>query len=291
MRIFSRFLLFSIPFLLLCQLAMAKVQLSKYGVVLPVDSTLLQTVTAAGMDSMLAGNRFLANKTVISGIEHTHVMTDKTVDFYLLLLLCIMLGVVRYGDPRYFSNLWRVFRNPSQGRAAKEQLEVSVVQNAVMNLFFAAVVGAYLYYLARINLPKHTGGIAPPLLMLMLVAGVAGIYIAKYIVIRFSGWAFKIDNISEYYIFNIFLINKIIAIALLPFVIVLAFGNAIVAGPVVIISAITVGFLFVNRYLRSWQVFGSFFQYSKFHFFTYLCASEILPLAVLMKLLVRGLLY
>ena len=49
--------------------------------------------------------------------------------------------------------------------------------------------------------------------------------------------------------------------------------------------------LLINRYTRSWQIFGSFFQYSKFHFFTYLCASEVLPLAVLMKILVQGLQY
>jgi hypothetical protein len=70
----------------------------------------------------------------------------------------------------------------------------------------------------------------------------------------------------------------------------MAFGSAALAGPAVVVSVIVIALLFINRYIRSWQVFGSFFQYSKFHFFTYLCASEILPLAVLMKLLVRGLL-
>lgn len=290
MRTHVRILLYTLVFSFLSIAAFAKVSPARYGVVLPADSVGMAQATAKHMDSLLAKNMFLSAKTTISAIEHTRVMVDRTWDFYLLLLLCMMLGVVRYGDPRYFGNMWRVFRNPSQGRAAKEQLEVSVVQNIVMNLFFALVVGAYLYYLARINIPQRTGSVSPSTLVPMLVAGVMLIYAAKYIVIRFSGWAFKIDNISEYYIFNIFLVNKIIAISLLPFVIVMAFGSAALAGPAVVVSVIVIALLFINRYIRSWQVFGSFFQYSKFHFFTYLCASEILPLAVLMKLLVRGLL-
>jgi hypothetical protein len=81
------------------------------------------------------------------------------------------------------------------------------------------------------------------------------------------------------------------ALALLPFVLLIAFASPAYASPAIIVSGILVALLFVSRYIRSWQVFGSFFQFSKFHFFTYLCASEILPLAVLMKLLVRGMLY
>ena len=78
---------------------------------------------------------------------------------------------------------------------------------------------------------------------------------------------------------------------LVPFVIILAFADHEWASQMVIISFIVSGILLLNRYIRSWEVFGSFFQYSKFHFFMYLCASELLPLAVLMKLLVKGLMF
>ena len=60
-----------------------------------------------------------------------------------------------------------------------------------------------------------------------------------------------------------------------------------VAGVVVLVSFFIVGILFCIRYLRSWSVFGAFFRFSKFHFFLYLCASELLPLAVLVKILTR----
>lgn len=77
----------------------------------------------------------------------------------------------------------------------------------------------------------------------------------------------------------------------MPFIVLLAFGNGAWMNSLIIFSFILIALLWLNRYIRSWQIFGSFFQYSKFHFFTYLCASELLPLAVLMKLMVQGLLY
>jgi Na+-translocating ferredoxin:NAD+ oxidoreductase RnfD subunit len=125
----------------------------------------------------------------------------------------------------------------------------------------------------------------------MLIAGTGLIYLTKYAAVRFSGWAFRVEGITEHYLFNVFLINKVLGITLMPFIIVLAFADHEWAQQVVIISFVVSGLLLLNRYIRSWEVFGSFFQYSKFHFFLYLCASELLPLAVLMKLLVKGLMF
>ena len=140
-------------------------------------------------------------------------------------------------------------------------------------------------------MPQRPQNIAPSLLLILLIAGMIFIYAGKYAVIKFSGWAFRVEGITEHYLFNVFLVNKIMAVVLLPFIVLLAFAEPEIAEPALVLSFILVLILFINRYLRSWQVFGSFFQYSKFHFFMYLCASELLPLAVLMKLLVRGLLY
>jgi Na+-translocating ferredoxin:NAD+ oxidoreductase RnfD subunit len=125
----------------------------------------------------------------------------------------------------------------------------------------------------------------------MLIAGTGIIYLAKYAAVRFSGWAFRVEGITEHYLFNVFLINKVLGVTLVPFIIILAFADPSWAHQVVFISFIAAGVLILNRYIRSWQIFGSFFQYSKFHFFMYLCASELLPLAVLMKLLVKGLMF
>lgn len=268
----------------------ARINPSKYGFSGTFAPTKQQV--AASMDSVMRVHPQLSNTRVIMAVERVRQGKNLTFDFYFLLAITMLMGVIRLMDPRYFQNLWKAFRNPTlSARQLKDQLEGASVPSLLMNILFTIIGGAYVYYLVRLFTPQSAGNISPILLLGMIIGGMMLIYMAKYFVIRFSGWAFRVDNITEHYVFNVFLINKILAIVLLPVSILLAFAEPSISGPVVIISFIVMGILFVNRYTRSWQVFGSFFQYSKFHFFTYLCASEILPMAILMKLLVQGLLY
>ncbi|MES2701384.1 MAG: DUF4271 domain-containing protein [Bacteroidota bacterium] len=271
---------------------LAKVQPERYGIFALSDSAALTKGAQRMTDSLIATHPMVSSMYVISDIALPHPSESKTADFYLLLFLCMILGLIRFMDTKYFINLWKAFWNPTlSNRQLKDQLQGAGLPNLMMNIFFAFAEGAYLYYVVRFFTPHHSGVIPPSLLIIMLIAGTGIIYVVKYAAVRFSGWAFRVEGITEHYLFNVFLINKVLAIALIPFIIILAFADHQWAQQVVILSFITTGILLLNRYIRSWQVFGSFFQYSKFHFFMYLCASELLPLAVLMKLLVKGLMF
>lgn len=290
MRLPARLLLMFMLFLGLRTHAV--VRPAAYGITSFPDSQTLAKGAKLMADSFVAHHPMMATNRVMSDIELPHVSETQTADFYLLLFLCIILGLIRFMDTRYFINLWRAFWNPTlSNRQLKEQLQGSGLPNLLMNIFFTFAGGAYIYYVVRFFVPHHSGVVPPSLLIIMLVVGTGAIYLAKYAAVRFSGWAFRVEGITEHYLFNVFLINKVLGITLIPFIIVLAFADHEWARQVVIISFIVSGILLLNRYIRSWQVFGSFFQYSKFHFFMYLCASELLPLAVLMKLLVKGLMF
>jgi hypothetical protein len=278
--------------LLLSVPAMAKVSTAKYGVVIPYDSARLSKMAIRKTDSIIKAHPQMTLKYGVSAIMKVRPYTNRTRDFYVLACLCIMLGLIRYSDPRYFNGLLQAFWNPTRSnRQVKDQLQSLRLSNILMNIFFTMAAGAYVYYVIYFFEMRRTG-VAPSLIILgLLVAGMMFIYLGKYAVIRFSGWAFRLEGITDFYLFNVFLINKIIAIAVLPFIALFAFADPQYTQPLMILSFALIGVLLINRYTRSWQVFGSFFQYSKFHFFMYLCASELLPLAVLMKLLVRGMLY
>ncbi|MBA3828045.1 MAG: DUF4271 domain-containing protein [Taibaiella sp.] len=288
----SSFKLFLIIILLFAGFsAKGRVYPVKYGIV-TYDSLVLKQQATHVADSFLLAQPQVATTKIYYNIEQAHVAVDKTWDFYLLLFLCLLLGLIRMSDHKYFQNVWRAFWNPTlSSRQLREQLENASFPNLLMNIFFTISAGAYIYYAGMLLIPQRSGVIPPSLLLLMLIAGVMVIYIAKYAVIRFSGWAFRIQTVTAQYLFNVFLINKIIGMVLMPFVILFAFAGSGYSYPVLMVSFAVIGLLLINRYTRSWQVFGSFFQYSKFHFFTYLCASELLPLALLMKLLVQGLVY
>jgi hypothetical protein len=268
----------------------AQVGVADYGLE-PADEAVIVRAAAGAADSLVLHHPMMRGERIMA-ITPEHGWEDNTADFYLLLSIFLLLGLIRLQDPRYFHALVRVFVNPAlNSRLINEQMQAAKVSNLLMNLFFTISAGAYLYYVTRTFLdPPPVAAATPGLWMLLLIAGVTLVYLAKYLVIRLSGWAFRVETLTGFYLFNVFLVNKVLAIALLPFIVLLAFGEPAWAGTVVVVSFVVAGLLLLNRYLRSWQAFGSFFQYSRFHFFTYLCASELLPLAVLMKLAIRWML-
>jgi hypothetical protein len=257
-----KYLFITIGFLLLqATHAPAKVLSASYGLTSIGDSVTLNAGYHHFADSLLAPQ--FKNKPIVYGMEYPHTMPERTADFYLLIFLCLLLGLIRFSDPRYFVLLWRAFLNPTlSNRQLKDQLQGAGLSNLLMNIFFTMAGGAYIYCAVRLFTPQHTEVIPPSLLLLLLVAGMMVIYSVKYAAVRFSGWAFKVEGVTEHYLFNVFLINKILSIVLLPFIILLAFANAAWATPVMIVSLIAIFALLINRYIRSWQVFGSFFQYS-----------------------------
>lgn len=265
--------------------------------VLSFDSSVVvnegEMILAAGssLDSIITSHPMLArDKPVLR--EYRRIYYDSSFHFYIVLGLILFFGVMRFGNPRYFEYLLRAFRSPSlSAQQLKDQLGTSVLPNFLMNLFFVTSVGIYLYFVFKLIMPQRYAIYSPSLLIIVLIAGMVILYAGKYVILRFSGWAFNVHAVSNYYMYNVFLINKVIAVALLPFTILIAFAQTEVAIPAMIVSLFLIGLLFINRYMRSWQVLGSFFQYSKFHFFAYLCASEILPMALLTKLLIRGMYY
>lgn len=289
---FSRIIsaLFSAAAIFICTQAGAKVNYLSYDSSIVINEAASQKAAVQAVDSMLGSHPLLVQGRVVMQ-EQARIFSGQTFDFYLIMFLLVMLGIMRFANPRYFQDLLRALRSPSFGNQQMKDMGGRIFYNFLMNLFFALSVGVYVYFVFRHYMPQRYAVYPPSLLISILILSLVGLYGAKYAVMRFSGWAFNVRVIIGHYMYNVFLVNKVIAIAVLPFTVLLAFAQPGVAMPALIVSLFLVGLLFINRYIRSWQVLGSFFQYSKFHFFAYLCASEILPMAVLAKLLIRGMYY
>ncbi|MFN5942175.1 MAG: DUF4271 domain-containing protein, partial [Bacteroidota bacterium] len=195
---------------------------------------------------------------------------DKTIAFYALYFLTLLLGIIRYTDPKYFRDLWGMFWGLAKvNRDSKEHLHGAAVSNLLMNIFFVCTLGVFLFFTIE---HRVSASLSFPLglLPLLLVVCVLIIYLVKFAAIQFFGWAFKLTHITEQYIFNVFLVNKILAVLLLPMIILLAFSDKSMYGALLIISLSIISILYFNRYLRSWKIFNKFIEFSRFHFFLYL---------------------
>lgn len=279
MRLF-RYLLFLLSFSL-CSLTSGARTVHGYNI---PEQVLDAKAKARFKKEMIAENPIMAAKIIRNAIERPHRPKDRSFDFLLLLLLVGTLAVFKFSNQGYFKNLFRAFRNQTlSARQLKEQISQNSVAGLVMDLLFCISMALYLYYafahLQHNALSRYSNGAVLAAIILLF----GSIYVIRYLFLKFTGWVFNISEITDNYTFNVFLINKIMGILIIPFTVVLAFGQGAWVQVTLFLSLILIAILFLNRYLRSGVVFGYFIKFSKFHFFMYLCASELLPLAVLMK--------
>lgn len=255
-----------------------------YGYHIPEE--VLEAKTQERVKAEISKHPIVAEKTRVDSRVKTHEFKDHSFDFLAMILLISSVGVFRLVNPSYFRNMFRAFRNPTLStRQLKEQLRQDSPASLTMDLLFCISLGFYLYYaIFSIHNQKILNSypvivIIPSLILLLVV-----VYLVRFVFLKFTGWVFNISEITDNYTFNVFLINKILGIAIIPFTVILAFGSGQWVQASLFLSFVLIAVLFLNRYLRSGVVFGYFIKFSKFHFFMYLCASELLPLAVLMKL-------
>ncbi len=250
----------------------------------PVDQGGEAARTAAYMDS-LVGRFTGAQPEYINQISPLRVANDPTASFYYLLFLSLLLGGLHYSHPRYIPNLLRALRSPGTWtRQAQEEVSTSLPA-LLMNLIFVLTAAAFLYHAAGNFLPSYLPLAKQGKILAYISLGLFLVYLVKFLYFRFCGWMFQMQSLARHYLYQVFLINQIMVLLLLPAGFFLAIGKESLRAPVFWAVTTLMIFLLINRYTRSWPQFAPLVRNHRFHFFAYLCASEILPMAVIMKLL------
>lgn len=209
---------------------------------------------------------------------------NQTLEFYLMLFLCFFLGLMRAAHPKFFSDLWRSFINPTLGgRQLKDVIQSASFTNLLMNLFSSVVLGLYVYYMISWNVDSSQHAIPQGLLVALMVMAAVLVFSVKYVFVQITAWAFNEKQNGDQYNYNVFLVNKILSMFLLPLVICLAFATPKLQSWAALLSFVFLLIAYMVRYVRSWPIYDQTFQNSRFHFFMYLCAFEILPMAVFIK--------
>lgn len=216
------------------------------------------------------------------------VRVSKDMLFYIVLALALWMGILKSGYQKYYSDLFTVFfRSSLRQHQIREQLLQARLPSLLYNLFFVGSAGTFLYLLAknygfRVGHPDWEIWVAS-------IAIVALLYAIKFVGLKLSGWIFGMTGAADTYIFIVFLVNKILGIALLPIVVLIAFaGNPLESAGATLGVMLVIGML-IYRFIRSYRPVWEEVQMSRFHFFLYLCAFEIAPLLLIYKTMVTHL--
>lgn len=271
------------------------------GLSLAQDSMVLHTDTPGTiMDDALAdspaqvlvqpdptGPELRADATYEGAAKNPNVNNSDI--FYFILIMLLLMGVFRSVEPRFFKNLFESFLSTRRSaRQVKSKIGQKNMINFLMLIIFYLVSGVYVYYII------HLFAYVPwlyrwprPVMILLFSLGIMLVYFIKIGFLKLLGFLFEIDEYTDEYTMNISLINKMLTIILLPILCLLIFTSAGIAKIAALISLVIIFLAILNRYARSRESVSSLIKSNKFHFFIYLCASEILPFAVLAKIILK----
>jgi hypothetical protein len=228
-------------------------------------------------------NRFVNSKSqpVFLG-ESIKKRIDTDGFFYLLVGLALILGIAKNGWPRYFSNMFRVFFNSSLRQSQlTDQLVQDKLPSLIFNLFFVIVGGIFVYLLLQYF--NATGNTIDWVLLAGCIAAFAIIYFVKFCSLKLTGWITGYTKEADLYTFIVFLINKIVAICLLPIIIIMSFAAKNISHVLLIISLIIIGVMLLMRFFRSYGLLQHRLKIGRFHFLLYIFSLEVLPLFLIYK--------
>ena len=214
-------------------------------------------------------------------IKEREVKSKDTL-YYLITAIVFILAFLKYFNSRYFNNLFRVFFNTSLRQSQlTDQLLQSGLTSLMFNIFFILSGGMFLYLLLlHFNLIHEKNNLH----FLAIAISLLGIiYLAKYCTLKFIGWITGLTGLTDTYLFIIFLINKIIAVFLIPVIVIIAFAENKIAHVAAIISGLSIAVFLLLRFFRSYGLLQQQLKISRFHFVLYLAGIEILPLLILYK--------
>lgn len=241
------------------------------------------TLSNNRLSELLKENFLIKNHTAAKSYrELRKERSGREFDFYYVLCLFAFAGFLRTMYPRYFANMFRVFFNTSlrQGQLTDQLLQARLT-SMLFNLFFVFSTGFFIYQLLLfsdvISRQKSLK------VLLLITAALTIMYSGKYFIVKFTGWISGFSKEAETYVFIVFLVNKILGIALLPLSLVLTFSAKGIAGVAAITSLMIILVLFLLRFFRSYGILQQRIKVNRLHFFLYIIGVEILPLLLIYK--------
>lgn len=213
-----------------------------------------------------------------------HKPQDREGLFYFIVALILFFALMRLIFYKYVSTMFTLFfRATLRQQQLREQMLQARLPALLMNIFFVVSAATYSALLAmhyQVGIPGNFWK-----LLLYGIIIIAAIYLGKFILLNILGWIFGISNSTDTYLFIVFLVNKMIAIFLLPFIVLLAFPTEYLLPVFLILSFLLVGGMFIYRFMISYRPLKSEIKLTRLQFFLYLCAFEIAPLLLIYKVL------
>lgn len=205
--------------------------------------------------------------------------------FFLLLVLVSGFSWIKVFYPKTIRDIFQAAVNISVTNQMLRDENLLLQRASLLLTIMFNLVAAFFLYEISMSFEWSSDYIGSGFGRFLIFAfAVSFVYSFKFIFLRLTAFIFKTDKPVSVYIFNIFLINNILGITLLPLIIGISFLPQPYSKLVIYISLALIILGFFYRILRGLLNSLGHSEFSKFHLLLYLCTLEIAPLLVFIKL-------
>ena len=206
--------------------------------------------------------------------------------FLALLLQLILVTLLFLLFRNFIGRTWRSFLNDNMlTQIHREQGAVARLPYLLLNVLTFMGLGLFTTIALQYS-GKQLITNSPWLTWLYLSLSFAGIFIGKHLLLKIVGNIFPVEKEIKLYAFLITIFTAILGIMSLPLNTILAYLSGNGTNWVLYICLGIVGVLYLFRTLRAIVIGSKYLASNLFHFLLYICAVEIAPVVILLKIIV-----
>lgn len=210
---------------------------------------------------------------------------------FLFIIIVFQIGLLAYlrkSFPKSFEEMTRSLMNLTLAQQLYREQELTMPVSAIFyNINFVLSGGIFLFLLnGHYNWTDNESSFVT---MLFFLWAVIVLYSLKYGSMKFAAIIFPFGNEVNHYNFNFFLAQKIIGILLIPINLFIAYSPESLQAVLIIIALILLALFIIGIGLKGLEISRNLLQHDAFHYFIYICALEIAPVCILVKVVVEWL--
>jgi len=207
--------------------------------------------------------------------------TSNIFIFWLVLLSCVIIAFVINTKSSVIPSMVKSFTNTNVLLYNKREENGGISGHyLLLYIIFFINAGIFIYLLLN-KYTNYSSGV----IYVYCLLGVILLYLLRHFLLYALGYIFPISKEVNIYNFSIQVNNNLLGLVLIPLNLIVAFGPTSLSIAFIYISLITVVFFYVIRSVRGLLLAAPYIQKHIFHFFLYLCAFEIIPILLCMKLI------
>lgn len=208
-------------------------------------------------------------------------LSDRFV-FWLLVLLVSFLSLAIASKRGVVVKAWRGFLNDNALSIAQKEAAGFIGSTPYYLLYasFLLNAGAFIFLIARHFNPQTFNNLG--FLAIAMVLACA-LFLSKHLFLIVLEWLYPVGKPARRYNFLIIIFNCVLGLFLIPFNFLIAFARGY--GDFMVYWTLALaGIFYLYRSVRAAAIGQKFLSGNLFHFLLYLCAVEIAPVAILVKL-------